>query len=494
MEKNDIEHVAEVMAADGDSCHPKPKLSKTGVVLHPQPTDDPSDPLNWSTLKKHGAMFSVCWLAFFTYVSVTAIVPATVELGIEFNVPKDTAVYIGNAPVAMFGVGPFIWTPLSHILGRRTVLIVANLVSLAGTLGVAGSHSYGACMVCRLISSLGGSAFWGLGPSIASDMFFRHERGKKIGITSIFIVTAPYFGSIIGGCIISDPGMGWRWTQWLSGILIGIGLLIQVVFLPETIYFRDETETGFQNRSKYKILRLLGIYKPKNTGTGFFTEMFRPFVQFTHIYIFIPCFWFGLCYMSHVGITALLPLIYEAPPYNFNARGVGLGGGVSGLLGALVGEALAGPTVDYIAKRADRSTKGYWPEKRLMATIGGLFACPTGLLIFGLTIQFTTSWVAPLVGQAVYIFGIEILTTSIQTYILESDPVHGVESTLVFNFGRNLMSFCTPFYMTKFVDNAGGGWAFGTMALIIVVFYPAVIYLQLNGPKLRKRTQSKLDY
>jgi MFS family permease len=472
------------------------KQSKEGVILHPQPSDDPNDPLNWSELKKHLALISVCWLAFFSYVSVTALVPATVELGAEFNVSKNTAVYLGNAPVAMFGVGPFLWCPLSHVIGRRSVLLTSNIVCLAGVLIVGGSISYGSCIAGRMIAALGGSAFWGLGPSIASDMFFRHDRGKKIGITSVFIVTAPYFGSIIGGCIISDAALGWRWTQWLSGILIGVGLIIQLFLLPETIYVRHdggEVDTSDQTKSKFKLFRLIGIHKPINsTGNSLLKNAYLPFKQFSLIYIFIPCFWFGVCYMSHVGITALLPLIYEEPPYYFDARGVGLGGGVSGLIGALVGEAVAGPYVDYIARKAENSNSGYSPEKRLVATIGGLVTCPVGLLVFGLCIQFTNSWVVPLIGQSIYIFGIEILTTTLQTYILESDPAHGVESTLVFNFSRNLMSFCTPFYITKFIELAKTGWAFGTMALIIVFFFPLMIFLMLKGEKLRSKNRNDI--
>jgi hypothetical protein len=31
-------------------------LAKDGLKMHPQPTSDPLDPLNWSSLKKHGIL------------------------------------------------------------------------------------------------------------------------------------------------------------------------------------------------------------------------------------------------------------------------------------------------------------------------------------------------------------------------------------------------------------------------------------------------------
>lgn len=37
-------------------------ISKDGVRLHPQPTADPLDPLNWSSLKKHSILAIVMYL------------------------------------------------------------------------------------------------------------------------------------------------------------------------------------------------------------------------------------------------------------------------------------------------------------------------------------------------------------------------------------------------------------------------------------------------
>jgi hypothetical protein len=40
----------------------RPTLSRNGVPLHPQPTDDPLDPLNWTSFKKHIILAIVMWL------------------------------------------------------------------------------------------------------------------------------------------------------------------------------------------------------------------------------------------------------------------------------------------------------------------------------------------------------------------------------------------------------------------------------------------------
>jgi hypothetical protein len=51
------------------------------------------------------------------------------------------------------------------------------------------------------------------------------------------------------------------------------------------------------------------------------------------------------------------------------------------------------------------------PEYRLQAVWPALVAVPTSLLMFGTSLQFGHAWITPLVGQAIYIFGIEVGTT-----------------------------------------------------------------------------------
>jgi hypothetical protein len=136
----------------------------------------------------------------------------------------------------------------------------------------------------------------------------------------------------------------------------------------------------------------------------------RPFVMFTYPAVFLASFWFGITYMLHVGITAEIPLIFEAEPYNFSVLGVGLTA-FSGLIGALIGEAYAGPAIDLIARRCLRQGKEWRPEMRFKAIWPALVSAPLGLLMFGVSIQFGSSWVTPLVGQGIYIFGVEIATT-----------------------------------------------------------------------------------
>lgn len=56
--------------------HGNLKTAKGGhTILIPQPSDDPQDPLNWSTVKKHAILFIISFAAFLPdYGSATGAV------------------------------------------------------------------------------------------------------------------------------------------------------------------------------------------------------------------------------------------------------------------------------------------------------------------------------------------------------------------------------------------------------------------------------------
>ena len=144
--------------------------TRNGIILMPQPSDDPNDPLNWSWFRKHAAMITIAYLALICYMAITTLVPATLSLAEDFGVPKSVAVYLGSTPVALYGVAPWFWSPLSHFIGRRPVLILSNIIAIVGTVVVSTSKSYAACMVGRIILGFGGAAFWTLGPASIGDI------------------------------------------------------------------------------------------------------------------------------------------------------------------------------------------------------------------------------------------------------------------------------------------------------------------------------------
>jgi hypothetical protein len=230
---------------------------------------------------------------------------------------------------------------------------------------------------------------------------------------------APFLGGIVGGAILHNKSLGWRWTLWIPLFLMCAGLVMQIFYLPETIYIRNRegaptvASSDSPPPAKPTLWGLYGVHIPKrhpDAKHSFWFIFTRPFVMFRFPAVLLSSFWFGVAYMMHVGITSGIPLIFSPPPFNFSELDVGLSA-FSGLIGALIGEAFAGPMLDVIAKRNLKRGLPWKPELRLKAIWPALVTVPLGLMMFGVSIQFAQTWVPALVGQGIYIFGIEIATT-----------------------------------------------------------------------------------
>ena len=120
--------------------------------------------------------------------------PGAHVLAQQFHVTATKATYIGSGPTVLYAVAPLFWIPLSHRRGRRPVLLIGHIMAFLGSIGVASSQTYAQAIFCRMIMGFGGSVGLCIIPAAVSDMFCLHEKGKRMGVNSIFLVMAPYAG------------------------------------------------------------------------------------------------------------------------------------------------------------------------------------------------------------------------------------------------------------------------------------------------------------
>lgn len=60
------------------------------IVLHPQPSNDPEDPLNWSRKRKQWNI----WMVYFYTLGIG--IPTTVQYSILTNISEDTGISLAD--------------------------------------------------------------------------------------------------------------------------------------------------------------------------------------------------------------------------------------------------------------------------------------------------------------------------------------------------------------------------------------------------------------
>lgn len=210
--------------------------------------------------------------------------------------------------------------------------------------------------------------------------------------------------------------------------------------------------------------------------------------MFAYPAVFLPCFWFSLCFFPEVANTAGFPLHFgSTTKWKFTTAQVGFCS-FSGLIGAIIGECLAGPFCDFVARRHLKKGKVWHPEVVLKVIWTSVVCVPAGLLLYGLELNFPTSWEAALAGISIFTVGLEIAITVILTYITDSYPAKAAECTIVFQFCSTIMSSIPNFFTPQWIVKDGAKAPYIFFALLPLVFLPFGIGIfMLKGPEIRKK-------
>ncbi|KAL1634654.1 hypothetical protein SLS58_010597 [Diplodia intermedia] len=218
------------------------------IVLIPQPSDDPDDPLNWSWKKKHlvfGALMLPSFLSDFgiTYGAVTFEKQAqTWDMSVA-----SVANSIGGA-LFMLGPGGIVAVPLTERFGRLPMLFWSQLSGLVLIIGATLSPTYAGFTAARALQGLFVSSPQVIGLTVIHDMFFFHERTRKINTWCIAFLVGPIFAPIMSSLILSK--IGWRED---------FAVLAGMYFLSLVLVIAMGDETAFDRRSPGNNIKPCGI-------------------------------------------------------------------------------------------------------------------------------------------------------------------------------------------------------------------------------------------
>lgn len=185
--------------------------------------------------------------------------------------------------------------------------IAKNWQFLAGLIGASRATSFTGLMIARVIHCFGSGVCEALPVQLVNDIFYLHERGKRIGYYTVCLclgATGPlYAGYMLAG------GYSWRLFFYVEAAFAGALLILAFLFVEETTYHRNrptssraaervlsqDSTKGFveiqdclsQVPNRKSFLTTLKPWGKIDHEADFFGTMIRPFSLF-----FVPAvFW-----------------------------------------------------------------------------------------------------------------------------------------------------------------------------------------------------------
>ncbi|KAH6888538.1 major facilitator superfamily domain-containing protein, partial [Thelonectria olida] len=493
------------------------------IVLIPQPSDHPDDPLRWSKTRKIQNVFVAMAWCFFAAAMISGLSPAYVLIEADTGI-SVADLSTGNGLMFLFlGWGTLITQTLALNYGRRPTLVVSIVLTTAVTVWSAFVETKGEFFANRIILGVVSSPMETLIEVVIGDVFFTHDRGFYMGIYCWTLWCGAFLAPVAAG-FVADA-LGWRWIQYIMAF-IGAGVaVVTFFFFEETMYYRpgvhqelvgvpevsksaspeeigaaekddapndsnpDEAKTSAPVESTKTYtdkLKLWGLRDSRQPNT--FKIYYLPF----WLYRF-PGMIFGgvlvggiLSWYNVVGGS--LALILSNEPYNFSANTVGLTY-LASVIGVTIGCFLSGWMSDITAVVLARRNGGVMePEHRLWMCCVAVVAHPAGCLLYGVGASYSIHWVGIVFGLLLISITLPIGSSLAFTYILDSYKEVAGEGLVSAILIRNLMGFAFSYAVVPMIENLGLRYSFVLMALLGLAFWCICFFMIAFGKSLRRAT------
>ncbi|OCF54329.1 hypothetical protein L486_08243 [Kwoniella mangroviensis CBS 10435] len=460
------------------------------VILQPQPSDDPNDPLNWSRLRKEMLFISIMLCTSAVAVIGPIFIPAFSSMAAEFDRDLTAIANLNGILVMMLGITSFIGIALGRVFGKRPFLVFTMVLEIIGLACAAKSSGYWSLYGSRILQGLGIGGFACVGNALISDVFFLHEQGTRIALWQFAWVFSVNASPLVSSHIIATHG--WRMAFWAA---LGYTTFCSVFYFlaaPETTYVRQEpisvATTPPETESEGKEIEM-GVASaqpalehgagpqfparksPFSLWNGIMTDdsillvLSRPFV----VGLTPPIFWslitYGIFFTGTIVTGATFSQIFAVAPYNLDTVSVGNISSIGPLLGSIIGFASSGPLADFAARTLARRNRGYFePEMYLVLMLPAFVFCLAGFVGWGHSVANGAPRIVPAAMIAIAYLGSTFGFSGTIMYASVAFPARGGDAFGIMMLAKSAIAFGLLFVANTWLATVGpvafyGAWA-----------------------------------
>ncbi|GME66035.1 hypothetical protein GTA08_BOTSDO07971 [Neofusicoccum parvum] len=505
------------------------------IVLVPQPSSDPEDPLNWSSRRKGLAIGMA-------YVYTLGVgISTAVQYSVLTPIAEDTGITVaqlnlGTGLMFLFlGWANLLWQPLALVYGRRGVYVLSAFLCTFPVIWSAYSTSKGEWYAHRIILGIFAAPIESLPEITVPDLYFAHERGTYMGIYAFLLFGSNFLAPFFAGWI--NVAAGWRWVMHFGAIVQAISFVICYFFMEETMYFRktiegeevttkvsdepEETKVPYEKaepsesqasdpetgahagqierkaesltwRSYWRKLSLFVRMEGRPSNKAMFTMMWRPLPLMYHFpSVSWAGFVYGTCLSWYNVLNATASQVLSAAPYNFSSGLVGTAY-LSPFLAAGLGAVWSGWSADKLAIYLARRNGGIRePEQRLWSLLLSGVLCAAGLILWGVGAAREVHWFGLIFGLGMLAFSVVCGGSITLSYDVDCFKEISGESMISVIIIRNTLGFAVSYGINPWIDHMGLQNCFITVAMVALActytFLPMVWY----GKQLRRFSAKK---
>ncbi|EHL02914.1 putative Uncharacterized transporter [Glarea lozoyensis 74030] len=344
-------------------------------------------------------------------------------------------------------------------------------------------------MLCRFFAGVFASCPLAVVGGAFADMFGNETRGIAIAAFSGLVFIGPFISPIVAA-FITDSYLGWRWTEYITGIMGALACILDLFFLEETYlktilrkragHIRTETQNfaihhvSEEEAIDFKDLLHRHLLVPLKLlfrePIIFLITIYTAFI-YGILYLFLEAY--PIVFAEYRGIKPTLATL----PY------IGL------ILGVLIGVGI----VIAFEPRYNRKLKENHgipvPEQRLLPMMVGAVLFPIGLFWFAWTGNYPEiHWIVPTLSGLLTGAGIMLIFLQALNYLIDAYLMVAASAIAANTFLRSFFGAGFPLFATQMFHRLGVDWAGSLLGFLAVAFLPIPFLFYKYGEKLRKKS------
>ncbi|KAJ4363224.1 hypothetical protein N0V83_010344 [Neocucurbitaria cava] len=494
------------------------------IILQPQPSADPEDPLNWKPWRKQLAIWSVNFYVFAIGIATAVQYSVLTQIADETGITVSQ-LNLGTGLMFLFlGWGCLIWQPIAITYGRRGVYIISGILCIIPMVWAPYSRGPHQWYAHRSLLGLFAAPVESLPEVSVPDLFFAHQRGTYMAIYAFTLFGSNFLAPFFAGFI--EDGAGWHAVMYYGAAILALGVVLNFFFLEDTIYFRptaegDEQEEGLQKgtlepkaptggaknsltqeqyfpqtqpgavfptpRTYASKLQLFRLLEGRPTKAQMCLQSWRALTNFIY---FPSIVWAGLLYGTNLSwysiMNATTSSILGSAPYNFKPTMVGVAY-LSPFIAAILGCVLSGRIADKLMLRLARRNGGTRePEQRLWTLLVSGILSSSGLILWGVGASRGIHFMGPIFGLGFVTIGVVCGGSISLSYAVDCFKEMAGESMITVIIIRNTLGFAFNYAITPWIDASGLQNTFIAVSMVSLTCTLSFLLIVMFGKRLRK--------
>lgn len=453
--------------------------------------DDPYRPINWPTHKKVTTTLLYGLVTMTATWASSSYSAGSEQVASQFNVSTELAVLGTTLFLLGFGLGPLLWAPLSEVYGRRPAVLTPMFVAICFSFGTATAKDFQTVLITRFFGAFFASAPVTNTGGVLGDLFSPQYRGIAMAGYASAVVGGPTVGPIVSAAVVQVPYLGWRWTEYLTGILQAFVLLNAVIFIDETYPPALLVRKAQRLRHETGNWALHAKFEEWDVSIAELSRKFlvRPIQLLCTPICFLMALYASFCYGILYMQLGAVPTIFG------EIRGWGTLSSELPFLAILLGT-LTGAGINVVNQVAsynkafhaagDRAV----PEKRLPPMMFGSVLFAGGQFITAWTAEPQVApWIVPVIGLYLMGCGFNIIFQAALNYLVDTFRQYSASAVAANTFLRSIFAAGFPLAISPLYSTLGVGPGQSIFAGFASLLIPVPFIFYAYGKRIRAKNK-----